>query len=316
MTARLNFGSRPPSPVPDSNRWPLAAGLHPYRRTVPRRRVRRPLRTTSRRNKPPDLPPCLCYRWRSTSRRSTRSVFSTERSSADTGSGRATRRPPSSGRRQPRLEHDRGPGAGGWSRRRCAGLPDKPLRGSGNGLGLRTWRPLSTVTSTMHEMRRVACRPGLGRSGAVAGPAASRWRARQRSALRLCRVEADLLRGCSLFVRAGALDGAARLPLPPGLLARLRAGGGSRDGRATDEAVRAALSRARASGLASPFERVGSSRPPIQSIRRRGPGRPSGCFVSHPDSENVNLNGLLARAVARTRCPTTTLKRRKPTDAA
>ena len=52
----------------------------------------------------------------------------------------------------------------------------------------------------------------------------------------------------------GALDGSARLPSPPGLLARLRAGGGSRDGRATDEAVRTALIRARASGLASPFD--------------------------------------------------------------
>ncbi len=57
---------------------------------------------------------------------------------------------------------------------------------------------------------------------------------------------------------AGALDGDARLPLPPGLLARLRAGGGSRDGRATDEAVRAALFRARASGLVSPFDPTGS----------------------------------------------------------
>ena len=54
--------------------------------------------------------------------------------------------------------------------------------------------------------------------------------------------------------RTRALDGSARLPLPPGLLARLRAGGGNQDGRATDEAVRAALIRARASGLASPFD--------------------------------------------------------------
>ena len=54
--------------------------------------------------------------------------------------------------------------------------------------------------------------------------------------------------------RSRALDGAARLPSPPGLLARLRAGGASQDGRATDEAVRAALNRARASGLASPFD--------------------------------------------------------------
>ena len=54
--------------------------------------------------------------------------------------------------------------------------------------------------------------------------------------------------------RTGALDAAARLPLPPGLLSRLRAGGGNQDGRATDEAVRAALIRARASGLFSLFD--------------------------------------------------------------
>ncbi len=54
--------------------------------------------------------------------------------------------------------------------------------------------------------------------------------------------------------RTRALDGSARLPLPPGLLPRLRAGGWSQDGRATDEAVRIALIRARASGLASPFD--------------------------------------------------------------
>ena len=54
--------------------------------------------------------------------------------------------------------------------------------------------------------------------------------------------------------RTGALDAAARLPSPPGLLARLRADGGNQDGRATDEAVRTALTRARASGLSSPFD--------------------------------------------------------------
>ncbi|MDE2906101.1 MAG: type I-U CRISPR-associated protein Csx17, partial [Acidobacteriota bacterium] len=52
---------------------------------------------------------------------------------------------------------------------------------------------------------------------------------------------------------AGVLPATARLPVPPGLIARLRAGGGSRDGRATDAAVRLALSRARASGLPAPF---------------------------------------------------------------
>ncbi len=58
--------------------------------------------------------------------------------------------------------------------------------------------------------------------------------------------------------RTGALDSESRLPLPPGLLARLRAGGSSRDGRTIDEAIRTALARARASGLASPFDPAGS----------------------------------------------------------
>ena len=59
--------------------------------------------------------------------------------------------------------------------------------------------------------------------------------------------------------RIGALDRGSRLPVPPGLVARLRAGGDSRDGSATDGAVRTALARARASGLSSPFDptRVG-----------------------------------------------------------
>ena len=52
---------------------------------------------------------------------------------------------------------------------------------------------------------------------------------------------------------AGALPATERLPVPPGLLARLRAGGNSRDGRTTDAAVRLALARTRASGLPSPF---------------------------------------------------------------
>lgn len=57
----------------------------------------------------------------------------------------------------------------------------------------------------------------------------------------------------------GALPAHARLPVPPGLIARLRAGGNSRDGRSTDGAVRLALARARASGLPSPFGAGGAS---------------------------------------------------------
>ena len=52
----------------------------------------------------------------------------------------------------------------------------------------------------------------------------------------------------------GAIPEATRLPVPPGLIARLRAGGGSSDGRATDSAVRLALARARASGLPTHFD--------------------------------------------------------------
>ena len=61
---------------------------------------------------------------------------------------------------------------------------------------------------------------------------------------------------------AGALPAAARMPIPPGLVAGLRAGGDSRDGRATDAAARLAFGRARASGLPTPFDaaRPGSRR--------------------------------------------------------
>jgi CRISPR-associated protein Csx17 len=53
---------------------------------------------------------------------------------------------------------------------------------------------------------------------------------------------------------AGALPATTRMPVPPGLVARLRAEGNSNDGRATDAAVRLAMGRARASGLPTPFD--------------------------------------------------------------
>ncbi len=59
----------------------------------------------------------------------------------------------------------------------------------------------------------------------------------------------------------GAVSASARMPVPPGLVARLRAGGNSLDGRATDAAVRLALARARASGLPSPFGAGGAGSP-------------------------------------------------------
>lgn len=58
--------------------------------------------------------------------------------------------------------------------------------------------------------------------------------------------------------RMGALPREGSIPIPPGLVGRLRAAGRSRDGRAVDQAVHAAFSRARSSGLPSPYD-------PIQS---------------------------------------------------
>ena len=69
---------------------------------------------------------------------------------------------------------------------------------------------------------------------------------------------------------AGVLSGTARMPIPPGLVARLRAGGDSRDGRATDPIVRLALARARASGLPTPFDTARSGT--RESIGRMGAG--------------------------------------------
>ena len=62
----------------------------------------------------------------------------------------------------------------------------------------------------------------------------------------------------------GALPAAARMPVPPRLISRLRAGGNSRDGRATDAAVRLALARARASGLPTLFGRRAGARESIE----------------------------------------------------
>ena len=56
--------------------------------------------------------------------------------------------------------------------------------------------------------------------------------------------------------RTGDLATSVRLPVPPGLIARLRTGGDEHTGKAIDDAVRTALGRARASGLASPFDQA------------------------------------------------------------
>ncbi|MCY3845589.1 MAG: type I-U CRISPR-associated protein Csx17 [Acidobacteria bacterium] len=75
---------------------------------------------------------------------------------------------------------------------------------------------------------------------------------------------------------AGALPPTARLPVPPGLIAGLRAGGDSRDGRATDAAVRLALARARASNIPAPFaDARSSSRGSASEGGRMGAGVPA-----------------------------------------
>ena len=60
---------------------------------------------------------------------------------------------------------------------------------------------------------------------------------------------------------AGALPRTTWMPVSPGLFPRLRTGGNSLDGRATDAAVRLALARARASGLPTPFHAARSGAP-------------------------------------------------------
>ena len=80
----------------------------------------------------------------------------------------------------------------------------------------------------------------------------------------------------ALLCAVGALPPAEGLPVPPGLIARLRAGGDSRDGRATDTAVRLALARARASGLPAPFaDARAGSRGPASEGSRMGAGVPA-----------------------------------------
>ena len=60
------------------------------------------------------------------------------------------------------------------------------------------------------------------------------------------------------LVRVGAIPGEGTIPVPPGLVGQLRAGGSGTDGCATDRAVRTAFSRARSSGLSSPYDPIRS----------------------------------------------------------
>ena len=60
------------------------------------------------------------------------------------------------------------------------------------------------------------------------------------------------------LVRTGALSPDSTVPIPPGLIGRLRRRAPSKDGRVIDLAVRAAFARARSSGLPSPYDPVRS----------------------------------------------------------
>ena len=76
--------------------------------------------------------------------------------------------------------------------------------------------------------------------------------------------------------RIGLLTDTARLPVPPDLVARLRAGGNRTDGRATDAAVQIALARARGSGVSSPFDpALSGGRPGVAERSRYGAGLPA-----------------------------------------
>ena len=58
--------------------------------------------------------------------------------------------------------------------------------------------------------------------------------------------------------RVGAIPKEGSIPIPSGLVGQLRAGDRSQDGRASDQAVRTAFSRARSSGLVSPYDSIQS----------------------------------------------------------
>ena len=60
------------------------------------------------------------------------------------------------------------------------------------------------------------------------------------------------------LVRTEAITTDASIPIPPGLLAQLRAGGSICDGRRIDRAVRLAFARTRSSGFVSPYDPIRS----------------------------------------------------------
>ena len=151
------------------------------------------------------------------------------------------------------------------------GLEDKPLSGV-------TAARLSDVeaflSADFDDARCAALLTGL----VWASPARLRYASGQSASARLPFAYAALK---PLFTPAGTLRAAgvrpetARMPVPPGLVARLRAGGNSRDGRATDDAVRLAQARARASGLPTVFDGRAGARESTIDGSRMGAGIPA-----------------------------------------
>ena len=75
------------------------------------------------------------------------------------------------------------------------------------------------------------------------------------------------------LVSAGAMPAGTTLPVPPGLVARLRAAGAATDGASTAHAVSAAFTRARSSGLISPYDTLqAGGRPAAEPAGRMGAG--------------------------------------------
>ena len=75
------------------------------------------------------------------------------------------------------------------------------------------------------------------------------------------------------LVSAGAIPSGGTLPIPPGLVARLRAAGAATGGASTARAVSAAFTRARSSGLPSPFDVLqAGGRPSAEPVGRMGAG--------------------------------------------
>jgi len=105
------------------------------------------------------------------------------------------------------------------------------------------------------------------------------------------------------LVQVGAIPPQGSIPISPYLLGPLRSGGRSRDGRATARAVRAALSRARSSGLILPYDPIqsGSGLAALRSSRIGIGIRPDRLAAAMliPVSDN-GLASLLRRAYSGT----------------